>query len=897
MSLRSVRRAWRRLLSHLGNARVESDLEREVATHIALLEEDFLRKGMSPQDAHREACRICGGVEQLRQLHRDERGFAWLAHLSQDLRYALRGLRKYIRFSLTTVCTLGLGIGAATAIFTVVWATLIAALPYPHAEQLVMIWGSGHRDISAGEYLDWKRANRSFQDIKAWTSDTVNFSPALSSVPPQSMDTRRVRPGYFHLQGVPFQLGREFSDEEVQPGNDHFVVLVNKTWKQLGADPHILGKPMRIDGLPYIVVGVLAAGVEDRGMGQLVIPLSFRPQDLNRDMRWLTVMGRLRPGVTIAQAQSELNAISAHNAVADSDTDTTAVPATLVEPLKNDFIPRNRIVMLWLLLAAVSFLLLIACVNAANLLLARATIRQQEMAIRGAIGASPRRLFAQCLTESLVLALLGGALGIAVAYGGLRALVAILPPNTLPSEADLTLSLPVLGVSLAVTTLVGLLFGSAPAIAAAHVDPANALRSGGRSSSGLTQRRLRHSLVITEFALALTLLACAALTIHSLRKLMQVDIGMRTDSLFTFRLATPNNRPHDAKRVLATDRTMLDAMRSVPGVRQVAASVGRPMEWPGSERPFSIAGGVAYVRPSLRPISAFDAVSPSYFSTLGIRLIAGRAFTDRDNDTGAKVAMVNESFVRHYLGARDPLTQRLLLDPFASGEESDPPPAGNAAVATPPISWQIVGVFHDVRFGGYRRDNQPEVLLPLWQNPNPDLSFTLRTAGNPVAVLPHIAATLHTIDPDAAIALPRTMEQVRADILADDRFIVVLFSCFGGAALLLAAIGIFGVLSFSVAQRQREIAVRMALGATRLRILSLIFGEATTLTAIGCGIGLLGASIAGQIMHTLLFGIAAFDLTAVAASAALLLLTALLACLLPAHRAAQAQPMDSLRIE
>jgi hypothetical protein len=511
---RSLHRLIARLRAQFANTRVDRDFDRELATHLALLEEDFLRSGMSPEQAHREARRACGGVEQTRQLHREARRLPWLSRFLQDIRYAARISRKHFGFTTTVVATLGLGIGFSTAIFTVIWATLLAALPYPHAEQLVMIWGRGHNEISVGDYLDWKTASRSFQDIDAWSGGPVTFSPAASSALPKTMQSRRVPSGYFRMQGVAFALGREFLPQETQPNNSRFVVLVNKTWQQLGADPNILGKPLRIDGQPYIVVGVLAPGLEDRGMGDIVIPLAITPEDRNHDRRWLTVMGRLRPGVSLAQAQSELSAISSHVAAANADTTTNAEPAALVEPLKNDFIPPNRILMLWLLLGAVGFLLLIACVNAANLLLARAAVRRQEMAVRGAMGASPRRLFAQCITESLVLALLGGAAGVAVAYAGLRALVAILPPNTLPSEAELTLSLPVLGFTLAITTLIGIVFGATPALSASHAEPADALRGGGRSSAGIAHSQLRRSLVITEFALALTLLACVRQRLH-----------------------------------------------------------------------------------------------------------------------------------------------------------------------------------------------------------------------------------------------------------------------------------------------------------------------------------------------------------------------------------------------
>jgi putative ABC transport system permease protein len=686
------------------------------------------------------------------------------------------------------------------------------------------------------------------------------------------------------MLGTPFVMGRDFLPEEGQLGKDHVAILTHKLWKRLGADPNIIGKPMSIDGSPYTVVGVMAAGQADRAPAQVSVPMAFKPEQINHDFHFLLVIGRLKPGITIKQAQADMDNVTAH--VAQAYPKSNHGWGAVVEPLKLEWVPKERQLILWLLLGAVGFVLLIACANVANLLLGRSMSRQKEMAIRSSLGATPRMIFEQLLTESLLLAFLGGALGIALGYGLLQGVIALMPPYTLPTEADLRLNLPILGFAVAVTTLAGLLFGCVPAWHAARIDPAEPLKEGGRSGTGSGRHRLRRALVISEFALALTLLAGAGLAIHSFHNLISVDLGIRTDHILTFYLQVPDSRSKEPDQIIAYYRRMMAGLQSLPGVSHVSTSTGRPLEGLGFGMPFMIAGKPSVADPSQRPGTGFGMVTPDYFQTFGIHLLKGRFLNDQDTASSVKVAVVNEEFAHKYLQGADPLQQRLLVEQLIPG----------VTRLGPAVEWQIVGVFHNVRDFGLRED-YPEMLVPFWQIPWPNAGIAVRTAEDPASMTKSIAGAVHAVDPLIAMSDTQTMEEVRDEGLAGDRFTMILFASFAAVALLLAAIGIYGVMSFSVTQRSHEIALRMALGASRGRVVALIIKEGVILACIGLGLGLVGAYFVGRTMQSTLFGIGVFDLSAFAAVGSILLMTALLACYLPAHRAASVEPMAILRSE
>jgi len=807
-----------------------------------------------------------------------------MQNLLRNIRFSLRMLAKNPGLTFTVLLTLALGIGANTAIFTVDYATLLAPLPYPRPDQLVVVWSKiqgFHNGVSAGDYTDWKQQSRSFQDLNVWTGDSFNIA---TKAQPENIDGRRVTPGFYRMTGDRFYLGRDFLPEEGQEGKDHVVILMHKLWKRLGSDPHIIGKTIQVNGEPHTVVGVFAEGMTDRGQGEIVAPLVFKTEQINHDFHWLLVMGRLKPDVTVKQAQADMNAVTAH--IAQQYPKSNKGWGSFVEPLKNDFLPSERILTLWLLLGAVGFVLLIACVNVANLLLAKSMTRQKELAVRSSLGATPKTIFAQLLTESLLLAMAGGILGVGVGYAMLHGLIAVMPDGTLPSEADLSLNLPILLFTLAATTLAGLLFGCVPAWYASRVDPAETLKEGGRSGTSVGRHRLRRILVVGEFTLALALLAGAGLAIHSFLNLQRVDLGIKTDHVLTFFLPVPDSRPKDPEKIVAYYRQILAGIQAVPGVSHVSAETGLPLEGSGFGMPFALADKPTYADPSQRPNTSFGMVTPDYFKTFGIQMVKGRAFNDQDTSSSVKVAVVNEEFVNKYLKGTDPLQKRVLVEQLIPG----------VTKLGPPIEWQIVGVFHNVRSRGFRED-YPEMEIPFWQIPWPSAGIGVRTEEDPATMTKSIAAAVHTVDPEIALATPRTLDQVRDEVLANDRFTVILFGSFAGVALLLAALGIYGVMAFSVAQRSHEIALRMALGATRNRVVALVVKEGILLAFIGLGLGLVGAYFVGRAMRSTLFGVGAMDFSAFGVVGLILLIAALLACYLPARRASAVEPMQALRME
>ncbi len=804
--------------------------------------------------------------------------------LLQDVRYALRQLRKSPGFTLTAVLTLALGIGATTAIFTVVYATLLAPMPYPQPDQLVVVWSmnQGYRSPTAAQdFLDWKNESTAFQGIYASSGGSFNLS---TKEQPEYLQASYTTPGMYQMSGSPFLYGRDFLPEEGTLGKDHEVILLNKLWKRLGSDPNIVGKSVQLDGTAYTVVGVLGPGQPDRLDQWLLVPLAFKPEQLNRDFHWLLVTGRLKPGITLQQAQANMDTIAAN--IARANPKSNRGRGASVEPLHNDFLPKERIQTLWLLLGGVGFVLLIACVNVANLLLAKGTTRQKEVAVRTALGASRKAIFAQFLTENLTLALAGGGLGIVFGWALLREIVAIMPRGTLPTEADLTLNLPVLLFTVAISTLSGLIFGCAPAWYATGVDPAEALKDGGNSGTGSGRQRLRRLLVICEFALALTLLTGAGLAIHSFWNLTHVDLGTSTTNIQTFWLPVPVLRFKDPALITSYYQQMVARIKAVPGVADAAVSTGLPLEVSGFGMEFTIPGLPEFSDPSHRFAAGFDMVTPDYFKTYSIPVLRGRAFSDQDTAVSVRVAMVNKKFVDQYLKGKDPLQQRVLVDELIPG----------VAKFGAPISWQIVGVFNTVRIRGFR-DDFPVIIVPFAQTPWPTANIGVHTVGDPAAVFHSIAAAVHSVDPQIALADPRTLEEIKSRNLGGDRFIMTLLGAFACIALILASVGIYGVVAFTVAQREHEIGLRIALGASRGNVVSLILKEAMTLAAVGLSLGLMGAYFVGRAMHSVFYGIASIDFAAVFAVAIVLLSAALLASWIPARRASTVEPMQALRIE
>jgi putative ABC transport system permease protein len=801
--------------------------------------------------------------------------------IKQNLIFSIRGLLKTPGFTLTGVLTLALGIGATTAIFSVVYA-VFEPMPYPHPDQLVMVWSQtqGNRNSAAlADFVDWKQRSSSFQDMNAWAA--ASFNIGTSERPEQVAGSMRT-PGFFTMERLPLMLGRDFLPEEGQPGRDHVVILSNRLWSRaFDSNRDIVGKTIRMSGEAYTVVGVLPADIHDRFNSQFWVPLIPAVDPTRPGPGSVLVMGRLKDGVSLPQAQAEMNGIAQQLQTERPKANATTVS---VESLHLNFLTEGTRRNLWLLLGAVGFLLLIACVNVANLLFARGTSRQREVAVRSALGASRARVFSQLLTESLILAVVGGAAGILLAVTIVRLIGAVMPPvgTMIPSEADIRLSVPVLIFTIAVTGLAGFLFGSAPAWQATKVDLNEVLKMGGRSGSGGTKRNARRALVIVEFALALTLLASGGLALQSFWNLNQIDLGIRPENVLAFNLPVPAQRLKGPDQIRSYYRQMLEKIQAVPGVKNATLMSGMPAGGPGSSARFTIVGQTV-ANPSERPSSGLQMVSAGYVDTLGIRVTKGRAIDEHDTDTSARVAVVNENFVNRFLPGVDPIGQRIVFNDSRTGTPQTTPP-----------EFQIVGVFHNLRGAGMRED-YPEINVPFWQNPRPRLSIAVKTDGDPKAFLRSTGAAVNSVDPDMPLGGAKTVDEIISDSLAIPRFSVVLFASFGALGLLLAAVGIYGVMAFGVVQRTHEFGVRIALGAQRSRVIGLVLKEGASLAVIGGLIGLLGAYLVRRAMQITLFGVPAVDVRAFGAMFVLLLVAALAACLIPALRASRIEPLEALR--
>lgn len=812
-----------------------------------------------------------------------------------DLRFAIRMLTKAPGFSLAVIGALALGIGPNTAIFSIVYATLLAPMPYPNPDQLVLLWAKVRESkdrTSPADYLEWKQQAKSFQYLEPILPRGFNLSTPEA---PERVRARQTSVEGYRMWGEPVFLGRDFAPDEDQPGKNHVVLLRHRLWRErFGADPGVIGREIRMDGTPYTIIGVVAPGISDRIPADIWIPLSLTPQEIaNRQFRPFLMAGRLKPGVTIEQAQQEMNIISSR--LAERFPDSNKGRTVSVEPLQNNFMSADRIKSLWLLLAAVSFVVLIACVNVANMLLSRGAVREREIAIRAALGATRGRLARLALTESLVLALAGGALGVLLSVWILQGILAILPQFTLPAESDPQVNLPVLLFTLSVALLSGLLCGAAQAWHASRADWNDVLKQAGRGATGSRRKGVRNALVVAEFAMAVTLLAGAGLTILSFWNRTQADLGVHTDRILTFGLPVNETRFSSADQIDGFYRQLLERFRSVPGVLHASASAPTvPLSGNGFPRQFSIAGQTDE-SPSLRPSAGVQIVTPEYFETFGIRMMQGRALTAHDGANGQRVAVVNERFAKRFFDGKDPLGQRVLMNQLGSGS---PRLGFTAGAPGAPVEWLVVGVFRNI--GDLEQFNDPvapQIYLPFAQSPWLQSMVSVRTATNPETLRKSLAAEIQAIDPDLPMADVRTMEQIIDEQLAPDRLNIALYGGLAALALVLAALGIYSVMTYMVTQRTPEIGLRMALGAGQGEVRLQVLREGLTLAVTGLILGLAGAYALGRAMQSTLYGTGALSLPVLLAVGLVLLAAALVACYVPARRASSVDPMIALRQE
>ena len=803
--------------------------------------------------------------------------------LFADLRYACRMLARNPGYTAVAVLTLALGIGANTATFTLVHSVLLRPLPYKDADRLVHIWqqnlprGWTRVGVSGPNYMDWREQSRLFEELSLHEQGSATLTGMGE---PEQVPGMRVTTNFFAVTGARAELGRLFLPEEERGGRHNVGIVTHGFWRRrFASDPGIIGRQVQMDGLTYTCVGVLSADFWLPVAAEVFVPWDLDElRRRNRAGADFGVVGRLKPGVTLAQASEEINAIQRR--IGEQNAGFRDWSA-LVLPLRDALVGGIRRALV-VLLGAVGFVLLIACANVANLLLARGIARQKEIAIRAAIGAGRGRLVRQLLTESLLLGLMGGAFGLLTAAWGAD-FVARLLPRRVPIEESATLvalaRVSVDGTVLAFTFLTalatGFVFGLAPALAASQTSPGSALKTGG-GPAGAAPHRLRDGLVISEIALALVLLAGAGLMIQTFRQLLRAQPGFVPGHLLTVEMELPTDSKYRQPREqAAVFERFLEGVQALPGVRSAALTHIVPLSEYENRTSFEIQGP-ATLAPGERATADFRSVSPDYFHTLGIPLVAGRSFDHRDHAAAPCVVIVDQLLARRYWPAEDPLGRRLG---FRRG------------------ACEIVGVVGAVKGSGMRRDPQPTLYMTYWQVPVARMSLVVRTLGDQASLAETVKRAVWAVDSDQPVYNIRTMDQLVAESTSDSRFTLILLSVFAALALALAMVGIYGVMSYSVSQRRQEIGIRMALGARSGDVFRMVVGCAMRLAAIGVATGLAGALAVTRALAALLYGVSPTDPATLAAMSTLIALVALGASCLPARRAARTDPLAALRYE
>ncbi len=808
--------------------------------------------------------------------------------MMNDLRYAFRQLVRAPGFSALALLTIALGIGACTAIFSVVSGVLLRPLPYPESDRLVVVRETNFPklpefSVAPGQYFSWVAQSRSWESLTAVRRASYNLTGRGE---PQRLLGRRVTANFLRTLRVAPALGRDLSPEDEVPGHERVAIVSHGFWqRQFGGRPDVLGQTMQLDGQPFTIVGVMPASFGWVGKGVVPQPGAradlYTPAAYTADERgqhgahYIGVFGRLKTGVTLDQARAEMTVIA--DRLAKQLPDTNKGWGVKLTPMLESDVGEARPVLL-ALLGAVGFLLLIACANVANLLLMRATARSKEIAVRGALGAGRARIVQQLLTESVVLSLLGGLLGLAVAKGGLGALLA-LASETLPRAGEVSVDLSALGFSVGLALITGVIFGLVPAVQITRLDLQQTLKQGGRGSTeGVARHRLHGALVVAELAIALVLLVGAGLLMRSFVHLQRVDVGFRPENAFAVALQLSEKKYETPSQKVSFEQQASRRLAAIPGVSAVGAAHVVPLSGPDHNLIFTIKGQPP-IAPSDLPSTNYYAASGGYFQAMGIGLVRGRFFAGTDTAASEPVAIINESMSRKHFPGEDPIGRFINVT-----GDSD--------------KWlRIVGVVRDVRQYDLHSDVTEQTYEPLAQNPFELLTFIVRTSGGSAGLPAAIRRAMYDVDRDQPIATIRPLQELVDGAMARQRFATSLFSVFSATALLLAAIGIYGVMAYSVRLRTGEIGVRIALGAGSGDVLGLVFRQGGRLLALGLAAGIAGALVLTRVLSTLFFGVSAHDPLTFAAIAALLTVTAALACLFPARRAIAIDPMTALRSE
>lgn len=808
--------------------------------------------------------------------------------LLKDLQYAYRTLIKSPGFTLVCLLTLAVGIGANTAIFSFVDSVLLKPLPYADADRIVRVLEKpplGARNgISTLNYLDWQRANTVFDHMAAQAGGPVTLTGFAE---PVQLRGGRVSAHYFEIFGIQATLGRTFAAGEDEIGKEHVAVLSHVLWStQFGGDPKWIGRTIRLDGEPYTVIGVLPEGSAfDRAYNQIWRPLAFQPENMTRNFHWFGSFAKLKPGVTLEKARAQMDSIGAR--IARDYPDSNKGWGVVVERFSEVLVDSDLRRSLYVLLAAAGMVLLIGCANLANLTLARGAAREREVAMRSALGAARRRLVRQFLTENVLLALAGGLVGLGVGYATMAALKAAIPPFSLPREVNITMDGRLLLFALALSVFTGILFGLAPAWGATRADLAISLREGGRGAIGRSRRKLRGILVVGEVSLAFVLLVSAGLLIRSFFQMQRADTGFDSTNVMTAGLPLSDKRYPDPVQLDSYLRQIVGNLESVPGVRDVAFTSALPMQGWGYGMPFQISDRPAVDRAN-RQACFFKMVGPSYFRAVGMRLREGRGLTDHDVAGSPPVTVINQTMKRKYFPDQDPIGKRILVQQIIPGKTQ----------LGPDIAWEVVGVVGDERVTNLddKRDN-PGIYVTNEQSPVYFGGLVVRAATEPSRLVKAMRRAVSDVNKEQPLTDVKTLEQIKSESMAGDRLRSMLLCVFAGIALLLSAVGIYGVISYSVAQRTGEIGIRAALGASRIDVLGLVLGRGIWMTGAGLAVGFAGALALTRLLATLLFGVGPWDPFTMVVVCGMLASVGLLACYLPARRAAQVDPAVALRYE
>lgn len=874
-----------RLRALFGRESVLQDIDEELRIHVEMETETNIKRGMPPDEARAAALKSFGNRGRIKDLSYEIRGGGWLEDVWQDLRYGARMLRKQPGFTLIAVLTLSLGIGMNTAIFSVVHAVLLRPLPFPEPERLVVLAttgvGANYREgVAYPDYADWRTRAQSLED----TAGFLNTGFTLTGVePPVAVLGRRVNWNLFPMLGVKPQLGRLFAAMDDQPNAMPTALISHGLWQEkFGGDPAVIGKTIRLDGNPFDVIGVLPPGFELLRRDDIYVPLGlwFTPTNnlLRRENKFpLYVLGRLKRGVTEEQARTELAAIAAQLAreYPTTNRNRSATAVSLADLQSENVRP-----VLLVLLGAVACVLLICCVNVANLMLVRAAGCERELAVRLAMGAGRGRIARQLLTESLLIAALGGAAGLLLGAWGISSLTALVPPDLLQLD-QVRLNQPVLLFTLMVSVLTGLLFGLLPALHAARTDLNTSLKEGGRSVAVSAWARARKGLLVAEVSLALVLLVGAGLMLRTVNRLMHVDPGFNADNLLTLQFTLPG-RNYNIERRLEFFRECRARIEALPGVRSAAFAMSLPIVGYNWGSRFTVADKAVPPSGEL-PWAAFIPVGANYFETTGIRLLEGRVFSEVEMTDLPPVTVISESLARRMWPGETAVGKRLRQ--------------GN--VESQAVWREVVGVVGDVKLYGLEQEAPPHVYLPLALRNSSNVGLVVRITANPLASVSAVERAIHSIDKDLALR-SRSMDQILGNAMARQRLALTLLAGLALLALLLAAVGIYGVMSYAVKQRTHEIGIRVALGAPTFSVLRLIIRQGMTLAAVGVVIGVAAALALAKLMagfSALLYGVKATDPATFALIALLLLAVALVACWLPARRASKVDPLVALRHE